>query len=101
MLQYTPQMQHVSCIRTLLTPSNTPTQTMKKQPKKPGQRVLTKTVPTDSFFHFFSPPELPSINEIDEMMFEELQEDLESNYDIGYVDGRMCTAAGKLYTNML
>ncbi len=72
---------------------STTTQTLKKQPKKPGQRVLTKTVPTDSFFHFFSPPEMPGPGELDEMAFEDLQEDLNSNYDLSYVlcVGVFCT----------
>lgn len=56
---------------------------MKKQPKKAGQRVLVKTVPTDSFFHLFNPPELPEDEDIDEAVLDDLQEDLESNFDIG------------------
>lgn len=44
-------------------------------------RVVKKTVPTDSFFNFFSPPKPPADD--DEEIAEDIEERLELDYSIG------------------
>ncbi|KAI9262746.1 hypothetical protein BY458DRAFT_458694 [Sporodiniella umbellata] len=47
-------------------------------------RVVKRTVPTDSFFHFFSPPVLPEDDEeLDEEEAEGLDAKLEADYEMG------------------
>ena len=45
-------------------------------------RIIRKTVPTDSFFNFFSPPLVPKENE-DEDTPEDIEERLELDYQLG------------------
>lgn len=59
----------------------------KKQRNKNGKgtRTVTKTEPCESFFNFFSPPKIPT-NEDMEMGMEEMerrQQELEADYDMG------------------
>nr|GMD41246.1 nucleosome assembly protein 1;2 [Ipomoea batatas] len=60
---------------------------LKKKPKKGSKNVkpITKTEQCDSFFNFFSPPQVPEDEEedIDEDAAEELQNLMEQDYDIG------------------
>ncbi|KAL2906921.1 Nucleosome assembly protein 1 2 [Bienertia sinuspersici] len=59
---------------------------LKKKPKKGSKNAkpITKTETVDSFFNFFSPPEVPEDEEeIDEDAAEELQALMEQDYDIG------------------
>ncbi|CAA7408786.1 unnamed protein product [Spirodela intermedia] len=59
---------------------------LKKKPKKGSKNAkpITKTEICDSFFNFFSPPQVPDDeDELDEDMAEELQNQMESDYDIG------------------
>ncbi|KAK4760787.1 hypothetical protein SAY87_005680 [Trapa incisa] len=59
---------------------------LKKKPKKGSKNAkpITKTEDCDSFFNFFSPPEVPEDDEdIDEDTAEELQNLMEQDYDIG------------------
>eukprot|EP00898_Chlorokybus_atmophyticus_P003038 jgi/Chlat1/3735/Chrsp259S03938 len=56
---------------------------MKKKAKK-GGKVLTKTEKTDSFFNFFSPPDVPEDDQdLDEEEMEQLQEYMEEDYMMG------------------
>ncbi|KAH9624574.1 hypothetical protein KSS87_023010 [Heliosperma pusillum] len=59
---------------------------LKKKPKKGSKNAkpITKTETVDSFFNFFSPPEVPDEDEeIEEEAAEELQSLMEQDYDIG------------------
>lgn len=59
---------------------------LKKKPKKGSKNAkpITKTETVESFFNFFSPPEVPEDEEeIDEDAAEELQALMEQDYDIG------------------
>ncbi|MCI01183.1 nucleosome assembly protein 1;4-like, partial [Trifolium medium] len=59
---------------------------LKKKPKKGSKNAkpITKTETCESFFNFFNPPEVPEDDEdIDEDMAEELQNQMEQDYDIG------------------
>nr|GLL27779.1 nucleosome assembly protein 1;2-like isoform X2 [Ipomoea trifida] len=60
---------------------------LKKKPKKGSKNVkpITKTEQCESFFNFFSPPQVPEDEEedIDEDAAEELQNLMEQDYDIG------------------
>ncbi|XP_076881846.1 nucleosome assembly protein 1;2-like isoform X2 [Bidens hawaiensis] len=59
---------------------------LKKKPKKGSKNAkpITKTENCDSFFNFFNPPQVPEDeDEIDEEMAEELQNQMEQDYDIG------------------
>ncbi|KAK1422527.1 hypothetical protein QVD17_25706 [Tagetes erecta] len=59
---------------------------LKKKPKKGSKNAkpITKTENCDSFFNFFSPPQVPEDeDEIDEELAEELQNQMEQDYDIG------------------
>ncbi|XP_074275330.1 nucleosome assembly protein 1;2-like isoform X2 [Silene latifolia] len=59
---------------------------LKKKPKRGSKNTkpITKTETVDSFFNFFSPPEVPDEDEeIEEEAAEELQSLMEQDYDIG------------------
>ncbi|KAB1209343.1 hypothetical protein CJ030_MR6G016554 [Morella rubra] len=59
---------------------------LKKKPKKGSKNAkpITKTESCESFFNFFSPPQVPEDDEdIDEDAAEELQNQMEQDYDIG------------------
>ncbi|CAI9100607.1 OLC1v1037737C1 [Oldenlandia corymbosa var. corymbosa] len=59
---------------------------LKKKPKKGSKNAkpITKTEQCESFFNFFSPPQVPEDDEdIDEDAAEELQALMEQDYDIG------------------
>ncbi|KAL9399321.1 hypothetical protein Peur_008282 [Populus x canadensis] len=59
---------------------------LKKKPKKGSKNAkpITKTEDCESFFNFFSPPQVPDDDEdIDEDTAEELQNQMEQDYDIG------------------
>ncbi|KAL8113707.1 nucleosome assembly protein 1;2-like isoform X2 [Apium graveolens] len=59
---------------------------LKKKPKKGSKNAkpITKTENCDSFFNFFSPPEVPEDDDdLDEDAAEELQNLMEQDYDIG------------------
>ncbi|XP_021910964.1 nucleosome assembly protein 1;3-like, partial [Carica papaya] len=59
---------------------------LKKKPKKGSKNAkpITKTEDCESFFNFFSPPQVPDEDEdIDEETAEELQNQMEQDYDIG------------------
>ncbi|KAL1810587.1 hypothetical protein DCAR_0730295 [Daucus carota subsp. sativus] len=59
---------------------------LKKKPKKGSKNTkpITKTEPCDSFFNFFNPPEVPEDDDdLDEEAAEELQNQMEQDYDIG------------------
>ncbi|KAK9101357.1 hypothetical protein Scep_024787 [Stephania cephalantha] len=59
---------------------------LKKKPRKGSKnpKPVTKTEKCDSFFNFFSPPEVPEEDEdIDEEVAEDLQNEMEQDYDIG------------------
>ncbi|KAL7180393.1 hypothetical protein ACSBR1_043569 [Camellia fascicularis] len=59
---------------------------LKKKPKKGSKHAkpITKTEKCESFFNFFSPPEVPEDDDdIDEDTAEELQNQMEQDYDIG------------------
>ncbi|KAB1209342.1 hypothetical protein CJ030_MR6G016555 [Morella rubra] len=60
---------------------------LKKKPKKGSKNAkpITKTESCESFFNFFSPPQVPEDDEdIDEDAAEELQNQMEQDYDIGF-----------------
>ncbi|RYR77173.1 hypothetical protein Ahy_A01g001634 isoform E [Arachis hypogaea] len=62
---------------------------LKKKPKKGSKNAkpITKTENCESFFNFFNPPQVPEDDEdIDEDMAEELQNQMEQDYDIGRVE---------------
>lgn len=59
---------------------------LKKKPKKGSKNAkpITKTEDCESFFNFFSPPEVPEDDEdVDDEVAEELQNQMEQDYDIG------------------
>ncbi|ONK66632.1 uncharacterized protein A4U43_C06F10370 [Asparagus officinalis] len=59
---------------------------LKKKPKKGSKNAkpITKTENCESFFNFFNPPQVPEDDEeIDEATAEELQNQMEQDYDIG------------------
>ncbi|KAM7483854.1 hypothetical protein LguiB_008437 [Lonicera macranthoides] len=59
---------------------------LKKKPRKGSKNAkpITKTENCESFFNFFSPPQVPEDEEdIDEDIAEELQNQMEQDYDIG------------------
>ncbi|KAI4344529.1 hypothetical protein L6164_011744 [Bauhinia variegata] len=59
---------------------------LKKKPKKGSKNAkpITKTENCESFFNFFNPPQVPEDDEdIDEDTAEELQNQMEQDYDIG------------------
>ncbi|XP_021727926.1 nucleosome assembly protein 1;3-like [Chenopodium quinoa] len=59
---------------------------LKKKPKKGSKnsKPITKTEAVDSFFNFFSPPDVPEDEEeIDEDAADELQALMEQDYDVG------------------
>ncbi|KAM7471830.1 hypothetical protein LguiA_010013 [Lonicera macranthoides] len=59
---------------------------LKKKPKKGSKNAkpITKTENCESFFNFFNPPQVPEDEEeIDEDTAEELQNQMEQDYDIG------------------
>ncbi|XP_038986352.1 nucleosome assembly protein 1;2 isoform X1 [Phoenix dactylifera] len=59
---------------------------LKKKPKKGSKNAkpITKTEECESFFNFFSPPQVPDDDEdIDEDIAEQLQSQMEQDYDIG------------------
>ncbi|KAL2977851.1 hypothetical protein AAZX31_13G088600 [Glycine max] len=59
---------------------------LKKKPKKGSKNAkpITKTENCESFFNFFNPPQVPEDDEdIDEDAAEELQNQMEQDYDIG------------------
>ncbi|KAI3443620.1 hypothetical protein Pfo_000285 [Paulownia fortunei] len=59
---------------------------LKKKPKKGSKNAkpITKTEQCESFFNFFSPPQVPEEDDdIDEDAAEELQNLMEQDYDIG------------------
>ncbi|KAD1735743.1 hypothetical protein E3N88_42382 [Mikania micrantha] len=61
---------------------------LKKKPKKGSKNAkpITKTEKCDSFFNFFNPPQVPEDeDDIDEELAEELQNQMEQDYDIGRV----------------
>ncbi|CAO3619478.1 unnamed protein product [Cunninghamella echinulata] len=69
-------------------------------------RVVKRTVPTDSFFNFFSPPSLPDDSkELNDDEAEELDIDFEADYELGeeFKDGIIPHAVdyytGKAYEN--
>jgi nucleosome assembly protein 1-like 1 len=59
---------------------------LKKKPKKGSKNAkpITKTEDCESFFNFFSPPQVPEDDEeLDDDTAEELQNQMENDYDIG------------------
>ncbi|KAL8138567.1 hypothetical protein V2J09_004568 [Rumex salicifolius] len=59
---------------------------LKKKPKKGSKNAkpITKTETCESFFNFFSPPQVPEDDDdIDEDMAEELQNQMEQDYEVG------------------
>ncbi|KAF3450595.1 hypothetical protein FNV43_RR06684 [Rhamnella rubrinervis] len=59
---------------------------LKKKPRKGSKNAkpITKTENCDSFFNFFNPPQVPEDeDDIDEDSAEELQSQMEQDYDIG------------------
>ncbi|KAF3328363.1 nucleosome assembly protein [Carex littledalei] len=59
---------------------------LKKKPKKGSKNAkpITKTEDCESFFNFFNPPQVPEDEEeIDEDTAEQLQNQMEQDYDIG------------------
>ncbi|KAJ0964471.1 hypothetical protein J5N97_025609 [Dioscorea zingiberensis] len=59
---------------------------LKKKPKKGSKNAkpITKTEDCESFFNFFSPPQVPEEDEdIDEEAAEQLQSQMEQDYDVG------------------
>uniref|UniRef100_M0ZH89 Nucleosome assembly protein 1 2 n=1 Tax=Solanum tuberosum TaxID=4113 RepID=M0ZH89_SOLTU len=65
---------------------------LKKKPKKGSKNAkpIMKTEQCESFFNFFSPPQVPGDEEdIDEDAAEELQGMMEQDYDIGGLVGHM------------
>ncbi|XP_065849661.1 nucleosome assembly protein 1;2 isoform X2 [Euphorbia lathyris] len=59
---------------------------LKKKPKKGSKNAkpITKTEECESFFNFFNPPQVPEDDEdIDEDTAEELQNQMEQDYDVG------------------
>lgn len=68
------------------TGKNVTQKLMKKKPKKGAKNAkpVTKTEQCESFFNFFSPPQVPDDDEeLDEETAEGLQDLMEQDYDIG------------------
>jgi nucleosome assembly protein 1-like 1 len=64
---------------------DTTVKVMKKKPKK-GGKPLTKLEPCESFFRFFTPPEVPGEeDELSEEEAEALQDAMEADFEIGAV----------------
>ncbi|KAF8393614.1 hypothetical protein HHK36_021858 [Tetracentron sinense] len=62
---------------------------LKKKPRKGSKNAkpVTKTENCESFFNFFSPPQVPDDeDDIDEETAEELQNQMEQDYDVGKVE---------------
>ncbi|KAL0654960.1 hypothetical protein Bca4012_075544 [Brassica carinata] len=60
---------------------------LKKKPKKGSKNTkpITKIEECESFFNFFSPPQVPEDeDDLDDDMADELQGQMEHDYDIGY-----------------
>jgi len=60
---------------------------LKKQRNKSGKRAgqirtVLKRERTDSFFHFFNPPKLPSLEEMDEEEADAIEEAFDHDYDV-------------------
>eukprot|EP01048_Picozoa_sp_COSAG05_P013330 COSAG05_NODE_1410_length_4959_cov_12.965226_3_plen_290_part_00 len=65
---------------------NLTVKTMKKKvPSKKGGKPVTKTKqqPCDSFFNFFSPPDLDELDEMDEDEEEAMHDRIQSDFEIG------------------
>ncbi|XP_058106279.1 nucleosome assembly protein 1;2-like [Magnolia sinica] len=62
---------------------------LKKKPKKGSKNAkpITKTEQCDSFFNFFNLPQVPNDDndDIDEETVEQLQNQMEQDYDVGYM----------------
>jgi nucleosome assembly protein 1-like 1 len=58
---------------------------MKKKPKKGAKNTkpVTKTEQCESFFNFFTPPQVPEDDDIDQDTAEALQDSMEQDYDVG------------------
>ncbi|KAI3847754.1 hypothetical protein MKW92_016462, partial [Papaver armeniacum] len=59
---------------------------LKKKPKKGSKNTkpITKTEDCESFFNFFNPPQVPEDDdELDEETAEDLQNQMEQDYDVG------------------
>uniref|UniRef100_A0A1D1ZF83 Putative nucleosome assembly protein C2D10.11C n=1 Tax=Anthurium amnicola TaxID=1678845 RepID=A0A1D1ZF83_9ARAE len=59
---------------------------LKRKPKKGSKNAkpVTKTENCESFFNFFNPPQVPEDDDdLDEEMAEELQNQMEQDYDVG------------------
>jgi nucleosome assembly protein 1-like 1 len=55
----------------------------KKQRNKKGQiRNIKKEEKMDSFFHFFTPPQIPSMSELDEEEADAIEEAFDHDYDV-------------------
>ncbi|RZC49716.1 hypothetical protein C5167_018151 [Papaver somniferum] len=62
---------------------------LKKKPKKGSKNTkpITKTEDCESFFNFFNPPQVPEDDdELDEETAEDLQNQMEQDYDVGKVE---------------
>lgn len=57
----------------------------KKVPNKRGGKPITKTKqePCDSFFNFFSPPDLDELEELDEEQEEQIHEFIQADFEVG------------------
>lgn len=75
---------------------------MKKKPKKGAKNTkpVTKTEQCESFFNFFTPPQVPEDDDIDQETAEQLQDSMEQDYDIGYVGVPLLTSAS-IVVNLL
>jgi nucleosome assembly protein 1-like 1 len=67
--------------------SLTSREVQKKQRSKSGKRAgqirtVTKIERTDSFFHFFNPPKMPSLEEMDEEQADAIEEAFDHDYDV-------------------
>mmetsp|Transcript_27662 Transcript_27662/g.46305 ORF Transcript_27662/g.46305 Transcript_27662/m.46305 type:complete len:392 (+) Transcript_27662:189-1364(+) len=60
---------------------------LKKKPKKGSKssKPITKTEPCESFFNFFSPPQVPDEEDLEEEEAERLQEEMEADYEMGSI----------------
>jgi nucleosome assembly protein 1-like 1 len=71
---------------------NVTVKVMKKKPRRgapPTAKPQTKTEPVDSFFTFFSPPEIPqtaeAVEALDPDAVEALREEVEADFEVGMV----------------
>ena len=57
----------------------------KKVPNKKGGKPITKTKqePCDSFFNFFSPPDLDELEDLDEEQEEQIHEFIQADFEVG------------------